>query len=259
MSRDIKIFPDSQSMTIAAAETIIKIANAAIQTQGKFTFALAGGSTPKWLYHLLTTEDYERQIDWTKVFFFFGDERNVLPNDEESNFRMAERTLLKPLDINEKQIFRWQTELKNAKEIAKDYTEKIKGFFDLSKNAFPRFDLILLGMGSDGHTASLFPFTKAIKETQKIAVINRIETLYTSRLSLTFPTINNASNAIFLVSGAEKAEALREVLRGEYQPDKFPAQKVKLNNGNLFWMVDEQAAREIQDSRLENANPNFES
>lgn len=239
----IKIFPDIEALNHFAAEKFVEIAVQSIKERGYFTVALAGGSTPKSLFQLLTTEKFVNQIDRAKVFFFFGDERNVLPDNEESNFKMASRTLLEPLGITENRTFRWQTELKDTEKIAADYEEKIKEFFNLSKNEFPRFDLVLLGMGADGHTASIFPHTKALDETERLAVANRVEKLETTRLTMTFPVINNAANVMFLVSGAEKAPALREVLKGDYQPDKFPAQKVKLNNGNLLWLADNQAAR----------------
>ena len=177
-----------------------------------------------------------------KTFFFFGDERNVPPDDAESNFRMANENLFAPLQISGANIFRWNTELKDAEKIAEDYGKSIKALFALSNNELPEFDLILLGMGDDGHTASLFPFTEALGETEKIAVANPVEKLETTRLTLTFPVINNARNVIFLIKGADKAEVLREVTQGAPQPDKFPAQLVKPVNGELFWLVDAPAA-----------------
>lgn len=242
----IKIFPDIEELNNFAAEKFVETAARAIEKQNYFSIVLAGGSTPKSLYRLLSRNEFNNQIDWTKVFFFFGDERNVLPDDEESNYQMANENLFKPLQIADEQIFRWQTELKDAEEIAGDYETSAKVFFALSENELPRFDLILLGMGADGHTASLFPYSEALHETDKLAAANWVENLQTTRLTLTFPVINNASNIMFLVSGTEKAEALREVLQGDYQPDQFPAQKVKLNNGNLLWLIDSDAARLLQ-------------
>lgn len=236
----ISVFENLAEISRAAAEKFCEIGNQAIKQKQKFTVALAGGSTPKSLYQLLASEEYRNQIDWTRTFFFFGDERNVLPTDDESNFRMANENLLQPLQIAEENIFRWQTELENA---AENYEQTIKEFFDLSENEFPRFDLILLGMGDDGHTASLFPFTEALTETNRIAVENRVEKLNASRLTFTFPTINNASTVIFLISGQSKAETLREVLEGEYNGEKLPSQNVKLENGILFWLIDTSSAR----------------
>ncbi len=238
----IKIFPNSDELNFFAAEKFVEIANKAIEENGRLTVALAGGSTPKSLYQLLSSGNFKDQMDWTKVFFFFGDERNVLPGDAESNFRMANENLFLPLHISVENVFRWQTELRNTEKIAEIYEESAKFFFALNGDELPRFDLILLGIGGDGHTASLFPFTEALRETKKIAVANSVEKLATTRLTLTIPVINNAANVIFLVKGADKAETLQTVLEGKLQPEKFPAQSIKPENGELFWLVDEQAA-----------------
>jgi 6-phosphogluconolactonase len=247
----IKIFSNLNSLNNFAAEKFIEIGKNAIEKRGKFTVALAGGSTPKSLYNLLASENFRSQIDWQKVFFFFGDERYVLPEAEESNFRMANESFLKPLQILPENIFRWRTEIKGADQAAKDYERIIIEFFDLKSSPpahaggsdrLPRFNLILLGMGDDGHTASLFPFTEALNERQKIAVANPVEKLNSTRLTLAFPVINNARNVIFLVKGADKAETLREVLQGESKPEKLPAQTVKPIEGDLLWLIDQQAA-----------------
>ena len=247
----IKIFDDAEQLNRFAAEKFVEIANEAIANNGSFAVALAGGSTPKSLYRLLASDAFKNKTDWSKVFFFFGDERNVAPFDAESNFRMANENLFQPLKITDEKIFRWQTEIKDTEEIAAKYDAAINEFFNLRKSPTaqasvsrrPRFDLILLGMGEDGHTASLFPFSQALSETKKIAVGNRVEKLDTTRLTLTFPIINQAANVFFLVKGADKAETLRTVLQGEFQPEKFPSQNVKPVDGNLFWLVDREAAR----------------
>jgi 6-phosphogluconolactonase len=241
--KEVIIAKDSDELDKIAAQQFISIAQKAIENNGRFSAVLAGGSTPKSLYSLLASENFRSQIDWQKVFFFFGDERNVLPTDEESNFRMANENLLKPLQIQPENVFRWKTELGNSEKIAADYQKTIIKFFGLTENELPQFDSVLLGMGSDGHTASLFPFTDAINEQLKIAVANTVEKLNTERLTLTFPAINNARNVIFLVKGADKAETLREVLQGEIQSEKLPSQAVKPTDGKLFWLVDNQAAR----------------
>ena len=239
----IKIFSNISELNNFAADKFIETGNLAIKNNGRFTVALAGGSTPKALYRLLTTKEFSGQIDWHKVFFFFGDERNVAPDDEESNFRMANENLLEPLQIPAGNIFRWQTEIGDAEKTAENYQSALSNFFELPENDFPRFDLILLGMGDDGHTASLFPFSKALGETAKIAAANFVEKFDTTRLTLTFPVINNAANVVFLIGGTAKADALKEVLEGEPQPEKFPSQNVKPTNGDLFWLVDAPAAR----------------
>jgi len=246
MAGEIKIFPDIESLNNFAAEKFVEIGNEAIGLRGKFSVALSGGSTPKSLYSLLASDKFKDKIDWSKVFFFFGDERDVDPGDENSNFRMARENLFAPLQIPEENIFRWQTDFLDVMPAAVDYIWNLEDFFETDGIEFPRFDLILLGMGADGHTASLFPFSEALNETELIATFNWVERLNATRLTLTFPTLNNAANIIFLVAGEEKAAALREVLEGEYDPEKFPAQKVKPVNGNLLWLVDAEAARLLQ-------------
>ena len=256
MNTGIKILQNLSEISDTAAELFVKIGNQAILQSDKFTVALAGGSTPKSLYKLLASEKFRSQIDWEKIFFFFGDERNVLPDDEESNFRMAHESLLKPLQIPSENIFRWQTELGDAEKIAEDYEDVLNNFFSVKRDPsadaddsdliFPRFDLVLLGMGDDGHTASLFPFSNALHIADKMTAANYVEKFDTTRLTFTFPTINSAANIIFLISGEAKAEALKEVLEGKSQPEKFPSQNVKPANGNLHWLVDIPAARLLQ-------------
>lgn len=238
----IKIFDDAEQLFEFAAEKFVEIAEESIQARGRLTVALAGGSTPKSLHQLLAGDDYRNKVDWNKVFFFFGDERNVPPADDESNFRMANESLFKPLAIAERNIFRWRTELETSAAIAADYELQIVNFFALTDDEFPRFDLILLGMGGDGHTASLFPATSALDETVKIAVDNLVEKLEATRLTLTFPVINAARQVIFLVKGADKAAVLKKVLEGAAAPPPLPAQNVKPASGELFWLVDTAAA-----------------
>ncbi len=239
----IKIFPNIEKLNTFAAEKFVEIANHAIEKRGIFTVALAGGSTPKSLYQLLSSGNFRDKIDWTKVYFFFGDERNVLPDADESNFKMANDNLFAPLGLlNKPNILCWNTELDSIEEIAQDYETTITVFFEDQIN-FPKFDLILLGMGSDGHTASLFPNTKALHEIEKIAVANYVEKLNDWRFTLTYPTINHARNIIFLVAGDEKAETLREVLEGEFEPEKLPSQNIRPKDGNLFWLIDKAVAK----------------
>lgn len=247
MNRIINIYPNLEILNKNAAEIFFSIGSEAIRKRGQFTVALAGGSTPKSLYQLLAGESFKDRIEGGKFFFFFGDERNVSPDDAESNYRMANESLFTRLKLPEKNIYLWETELKSPKTIAENYEKSIKDFFNLNGDEFPRFDLILLGMGDDGHTASLFPFTEALNETEKIAAANYVEKLQTTRLTLTFPAINNAANVIFLVSGENKAEALREVLEGEFQPEKYPSQNVNPKNGNNYWFIDANAAKLLSD------------
>lgn len=235
----IRIFEDTEQLNRFAAEKFVEIAKEAIEKRGQFTVALAGGSTPKSFYQLLASKEFLDKIYWKLIFFFFGDERNVAPNSDESNFKMANENLLEPLNIDKDKIYRWHVEREIPKKIIDDYADGIEYFF----RGFPHFDLILLGMGDDGHTASLFPFTEALSETEKIAAANYVGKLNTIRFTLTFPVINNARNVVFLVKGADKAETLQAVLQGEFQPEKYPSQNVKPTGGNLFWLVDREAAR----------------
>lgn len=255
MSIEIIVKKNLDELSEAAAEFFVETAHAAIDKSGRFTVALAGGSTPKSLYKLLASE---KRVDWPHVHFFFGDERNVPHDSPDSNFRMAKETLFDALHIPDVNVFAWDTEIAEPAAIADDYQEKIQGFFSDSKklewspvatppgsDVFSKFDLVLLGMGPDGHTASLFPYTSALAETEQIAVANHVEKLDSWRLTLTYPIINNASNIAFLVSGHEKSETLKNVLRGERDFRRFPAQGVKSTNGRLIWFVDTAAASQL--------------
>jgi 6-phosphogluconolactonase len=224
---------------LVTAEKLIETGNEAIKQHGRFTLALAGGTTPKSLYQLLASDQFRDQIDWTKVHFFFGDERNVLPDSDESNFKMANDSLFVPLEINESQVFRWKTEYELPKKIAEDYNETLINFFGET----PKFDLILLGMGTDGHTASLFPNTEALLITDDFAHENWVENLKTWRFTFTYPTINNAKKVFFIVSGNEKSEMLRIVLSGDRQPNLYPSQGVNPQNGTVSWMIDQNVAK----------------
>ncbi len=244
-NKTIKVFDDLEAISRFAAEKFIDIGNRAIKNSGRFSIALAGGSTPKPLYELLATAEYESRIDWEKAYFFLGDERDVSPMSEKSNYRMINETMLANLPIPKTNIFRWHTEIINALEVAESYQRTLIKFFELSDGEFPRFDLILLGMGDDGHTASIFPHSAAITESRKLAVANYVEKLDTNRLTLTFPVINNAANVMFLVGGKSKSSALKQVLKGTVNPEKFPSQNVEVSNGNLLWLFDKNSAAEL--------------
>ena len=232
--REILIKRNPPEVAADAARRFAAAANETIATRGRFSVALSGGSTPRLLYSLLSSE-YADRIDWTSIRFYFGDERNVPPDAPESNYRMARETLFDPLGINEEHVVRWRTELGNPSEAADEYLGH------LERNG--PFDLVLLGLGGDGHTASLFPRTAALNETEKLAVANWVDELNDFRLTVTFPAINSAANVMFLVAGREKAEAVNAVLLGETQPALYPAQSVKPSSGTLCWVLDRDAAR----------------
>lgn len=225
---------DPKELTDRAAAEFVRIVNDSIRDRGRVSVALSGGSTPKALYRKLVTMG----LEWEKVIFFFGDERNVSPDDEQSNFRLANEELLKYLPVIRENVRRWRTEVGQPENIALDYERELDQYF----KAFPSFDLILLGMGADGHTASLFPGTTALHETEKQAVANWVPQLDTWRYTFTFPVINNARNVMFLVAGDEKAAVLKDVLEGEKSPGELPSQSVHPKNGELYWFVDRAAA-----------------
>jgi 6-phosphogluconolactonase len=222
-----------------AADRFLELAGMAIKTTGRFTIALSGGSTPKSLYRLLSSDEYKNRIDWTLVFLFFGDERFVPADDPESNYRMARENLLDLTAIPAENVFRWHTESGSPEEVAANYDETIKDFF--AGDIVPRFDLILLGLGEDGHTASLFPDSPALSETRRFAVSNWVEKLNAWRLTFTFPLINAAANIIFLVSGEKKADVLKKVLNRSDDSEESPASRIHPETGKLVWLVDSRA------------------
>ena len=247
--RTIEVFENSRMLSLGAAELFVGIANEAAREKGWFAVALAGGSTPKELYRLLYGEEFRGRVRWSKAKLFVGDERNVGEGAEESNFRMITENLVEPLGLSSNLLVGWDVgeERKggiSAAAVAEAFCRKLEREFDPVPDAkeLPRFDLVLLGMGSDAHTASLFPHTEALQETGKPAVANWVEKLDSFRYTITFPLINNAANVIFLVAGNDKAEAARNVLEGERRPDEFPAQSVNPKAGRLYWLLDAEAA-----------------
>jgi 6-phosphogluconolactonase len=227
----------------AGAETFASEAAQAVQARGSFNVALAGGSTPKGVYSLLATDARLRsQVAWNRVRFFWGDERHVPPDHAESNFRMAREAMLEPLGIDASRIWRMKGEYPIASKAADEYETALRAAFSLPAGQFPRFDLVLLGMGPDGHTASLFPGTDAVREQHRLAVANHVPRLATDRITLTAPVLNNAAAVVFLIHGGDKAQRLREVLEGPFDPERLPAQLVRPPAGRLVWLVDRSAA-----------------
>jgi len=238
-NRTIEIVNSSQDIARRATELFIETANEAMKKQNSFTVALSGGSTPKALFELLALEENASQIDWRRVHIFWSDERCVPPDNEQSNFRMANEALLKHVAIPANQIHRMHGEDEPQIAATNYERELIKHF----GNDEPRFDLILLGMGDDGHTASLFPNTTAIDETEKLVAAPFVEKFNSYRVTFTFKTINAAKKILFLVTGASKAETLKKVLS---EPRKdLPASLVNPSNGELTWLVDEHAGNAV--------------
>jgi 6-phosphogluconolactonase len=229
-------------------ETALRIATAseeAIRARGRFTFVLSGGSTPRALYQLLASDKFVSRIDWTRVEFFWGDERCVPPDHPESNYRMACESLLDRIHADSGRVHRMRGE-DPPERAAADYETKLHGFFGVAAGGPPpAFDLVLLGMGGDGHTASLFPGTAALEERGLWVVSNRAGPNGMPRLTLTFPVLNAAASAVFLVSGAEKAERVRQVLEHGPGADALPASRIKPVRGQLEWMLDSAAASQL--------------
>jgi len=242
MKKKIEQVPDFEKLIRVAAEKIVKAAQEAIADRGQLAFALAGGSTPKKLYTLLATDTFRSQIPWDAIHFFWGDERHVPPDHHDSNYRMARETLLAHVPVPEDHVHRIPGEMQDAEEAADCYERELQEFFQLPPGKKPRFDLILLGMGPDGHTASVFPGTSAVHETTRCVVAPWVEKFSTFRITLTPAVLNEAAQVMFLVSGHDKAETLRSVLEGPYQPDIFPAQVINPTQGQLLWLVDKEAA-----------------
>ncbi|MGC2742654.1 MAG: 6-phosphogluconolactonase [Candidatus Angelobacter sp.] len=236
MGLEVKILPDTAALAQTAALEFHRLAEAAVQERGRFSAALSGGSTPRAVYSLLASE--HQQLPWDRINIFFGDERHVPPDHPDSNFRMANESLLSKVPIPEKNVHRIHAEI-DAETAAAEYDQQLFDFFQLSNHDWPRFDLIFLGIGEDGHTASLFPGSKALAETSRRVVANWVEKFQTFRITLTFPVLNHAADVVFLVSGAGKAKILSEVLRPGAR--KYPCQCVQPANGRLLWLVDQKA------------------
>jgi 6-phosphogluconolactonase len=242
-NREIRILADANAIAQTAAAEFLQAAKEAVREKGSFCVALSGGSTPKALYGLLMNNPVlQAMVPWSKTQFFFGDERHVPADDAESNFRMATEAMLAKAPIDPKQVHRIKGEKRNAAQAAEEYEEDLRTSFKLAEGQLPRFDVVLLGMGPEGHTASLFPGTKALKEENRLVVSNWVGKLYTDRITLTPPVLNNAARVIFMVHGEEKAPALKAVLEGPYEPDQLPAQIIKPKEGKVLWLVDPSAA-----------------
>jgi 6-phosphogluconolactonase len=242
-SVDLRRLTTPQDLFQAAAEEVIRVATDAIAQRGRFTIALSGGSTPKNLYTLIAA-NAGASLPWDKVFFFWSDERHVPLDDPDSNYRMAKESLLSKIPAPPSNIFPVPAGKPDAEAAANDYEQTLKKFF-ASGNEPPRFDLILLGMGPDGHTASLFPETPALQEKSRLVAANWVEKLKTSRITFTLPLLNSARYVLFLVSGADKAAVLHEVLEGNAPAEKYPSKLVRPSNGKLIWFVDRAAASQL--------------
>lgn len=243
-SVEIRTLTTPQELFAAAAEEIVQAANDSVAQRGRFTIALSGGSTPRNLFNLLAT-NARTVLPWDRMFFFFGDERHVPPTDPDSNYRMADESLLAKVPVPPGNVFRIAAENPDAAAAAEAYEKTLQKFFALQPGEFPIFDLILLGMGPDGHTASLFPNTAGLQEKSRIVIANWVEKFKTSRITLTLPVLNAARCVTFLVSGTDKAPALHAVLEGDAPGEQYPSKLVRPTDGKLIWLIDRAAASEL--------------
>jgi 6-phosphogluconolactonase len=240
-STEIRVSTTPQELFAAAAEEVAHSVNEAVSERGRFTIALSGGSTPKSLYNLLAT-NARNSLPWDKMFFFWGDERHVPPTDDQSNYRMVDEAMLSKVSVPAVNVFRFAAENPDANAVAEAYEETLRKFFELKAGEFPRLDLILLGLGPDGHTASLFPGTAGLQEKSRLVIANWVEKLKTHRLSFTFPVLNAGRTVAFLVSGTDKAAALHSVLEENVPGEQYPAKLVQPKDGKLIWFLDRAAA-----------------
>jgi 6-phosphogluconolactonase len=239
VDREIRILADGAAIAKRAAQEFVQAAAAAVLSRGSFNVALAGGSTPKALYGLLVNDPTLRsQVPWDKIHLFFGDERHVAPDHPDSNFRMATEAMISKSPLKPEQVTRIKGEYPDADQAALEYEKTLREYFKLRDGEYPRFDLVLAGMGNEGHTLSLFPGTKALHADGRIVVRNWVGKLYSERITLTAPAASNAAQIIFMVAGADKASALKAVLEGPFEPEQLPAQSLQPKNGKLLWLVD---------------------
>ena len=241
-NREIIICRDTGELSRKAAEQFVALARQAIAAHGRFCVALSGGSTPKALYSMLATAEFNLQLAWRQIHLFWGDERCVAPDHAESNFRMVKESLLSKIVIPAENVHRMIGEFEPAVAAAA-YETELRQFFLLSPEQLPRFDLVLLGLGEDGHTASLFPGSSALNETRRLVATTYVEKLNAHRLSLTFPVINNAAQIAFLVAGESKSAIVKEILTSE--KCDYPAARIWPENGQLIWFVTQDAASDL--------------
>jgi len=245
--RRLLVFDTTEELFQTAARSFMELAREAIAQRDRFVVALAGGSTPRRLYELLADRPYREQIDWPRLEIFWNDERAVPADHAESNYRLAWDTLLTKVPVNMTRVHRIPAETPEAEHAAAGYQQEIAEALGVpAEGPPPRFDLILLGIGEDGHTASLFPYTDAIKESTRWVVANDVSQREMHRLTMTLPILNRARHIIFLVTGESKAAVVREILEGPQDLQRLPSQGVLPRDGQLRWFLDRQAAANLQ-------------
>jgi 6-phosphogluconolactonase len=243
MNAEIRIFKDSDALSTAAADIFVQAEKHAIETRGRFLVALSGGGTPSGLYQLLANEPYRSEVNWKKIFVFWGDERCVPPDDPGSNYHQANETLLRHVSLPKENILRVKGELQ-PRQASDAYAQTLKDFADPGLD-WPRFDLVLLGMGEDGHTASLFPGSPVKATSPTLAVTGHYQGRPADRVTLTPLVFNSAREVLFLVTGESKAVTLSQVLSDVSTQEQYPAQRIQPTDGQVIWLVDEAAAADL--------------
>jgi 6-phosphogluconolactonase len=248
---EIRIAGDLRGWAQDAAASIHSISEQAIKSHGRLIIALSGGSTPERLYQVLASPEWKTRLDWSRIFFLFGDERCVPPDHPDSNFKMAHTSLFQPLDIRPDHIFRMKGEYEDPTVAAQEYEETIRRLIKSPSSTLPLIDLVLLGLGDDGHTASLFPGTAALQEQNKIVTVGHAPTGIRARLTLTLGVLNHAAVVLFLVTGPGKAEIVRRVIESESEADRsLPAARISPESDRLVWMLDQAAAQRLAKKRF---------
>lgn len=236
------IVSDLDDMSVRGANHVAEIIERAVKERKKCMIALSGGNTPRKLYERLASEEFVSRIPWESTYWFFGDERHVPPDHDDSNYKMASDSLLSNVPIPTGNIHRIMTEKPDPPTIAASYELTLMKVFNLAPGELPVFDLMFLGVGADGHVASLFPHSDALQVTARMATANKIPETENWRITMTFPVINEAKQLLFLVAGEDKAEALRQVLEGPSNPEEFPAQLIRQKRGFQLWLIEKSAA-----------------
>jgi 6-phosphogluconolactonase len=242
-----QVYPDPDALAKGAAVELLRLARQSVVERGIFTLALAGGSTPRKLYSLLASDPDFRDFPWDNTHLFFADERHVPPSHIDSNYLMVGSTLLASGLVPAANVHRVRAELPDANMAAADYEVELHMFFTqgIRLNQCPRFDVILLGMGIDGHTASLFPGSKALEEKERWVVADWVEKLKSARITITFPVLNAARTVFLLVAGADKADMLHEILVANRREAVYPVQQVRPLEGAKIWLLDRAAAARL--------------
>jgi 6-phosphogluconolactonase len=247
---EIRIAPDSHTWATAAAELVQAVGHEAVRAKGRFLIALSGGSTPEALYRSLTSPTFADRFDWSRAIFFFSDERCVPPDDPRSNYALANKTLFTPLNVSPAQVYRMAGEARDPQQAAHEYEQQLRLVTSSSPSGRPTLDLVLLGLGEDGHTASLFPGSPALGEGRRLIAVTQSSKDPPTRLTMTLSAINQANVILFLVAGAGKAGVVRAILDPKTEAERqLPAALVGPEEGRLIWLFDQGASARLPTNR----------